>query len=161
MRKNYLPAGLFRAYAFPAPAKSGAGIGVLAISTAHNTRPACFFVPHSHTKIMVGCMGASSEAPVSVEAGYANPVQSTTSKIGVFGGGLTNYSAEAAIMATTPTQHPPFIWLIAAVRRDSTVIAPTIHHITATSEQEARRSLVREHVCFFAGRIPAPEARHA
>ncbi|EPY5321475.1 host cell division inhibitor Icd-like protein [Klebsiella variicola] len=28
-----------------------------------------------------------------------------------------------------------------------------IHHVAADSECEARRSLVRDHVCFFAGSI--------
>nr|WP_241610217.1 host cell division inhibitor Icd-like protein [Rosenbergiella epipactidis] len=56
-------------------------------------------------------------------------------------------------MATTPTQKPSFIWIIAAVRRDSQNIKATIHHIAAATEREARQSLVKDHVCFFAGRI--------
>ncbi|MFV3360192.1 host cell division inhibitor Icd-like protein, partial [Klebsiella pneumoniae] len=56
-------------------------------------------------------------------------------------------------MATTLTQNPQFIWIIAAVRRDIPTITAKIHHIAAPSEREARRSLVRDHVCFFAGRI--------
>ena len=56
-------------------------------------------------------------------------------------------------MATTPTQKPQFIWIIAAVRRDMPTITAKIHHIAAETEQEARRSLARDHVCFFAGRI--------
>lgn len=56
-------------------------------------------------------------------------------------------------MATTPTKYPQFIWLIAAVRRDMPTITVKIHHIAAPSEHEARRSLARDHVCFFAGRI--------
>ena len=102
---------------------------------------------------MVAQAGASHEAPVSNVAGYANPVQSTTSKIGVFGGGFNTPIKEAAVMATTPTQNPQFIWLIAAVRRDMPTITAKIHHIAAETEQEARRSLARDHVCFFAGRI--------
>ncbi|EOH6066247.1 host cell division inhibitor Icd-like protein [Klebsiella pneumoniae] len=39
-------------------------------------------------------------------------------------------------------------------------IKAQIHHITAHSEREARRSLVRDHVCFFAGRIRL-EVAHA
>jgi hypothetical protein len=46
-------------------------------------------------------------------------------------------------MATTPTQIPQFIWIIAAVRRDMPTITAKIHHIAAPSEREARRSLVR------------------
>ncbi|HBR4567040.1 host cell division inhibitor Icd-like protein [Klebsiella quasipneumoniae] len=63
-------------------------------------------------------------------------------------------------MATTPTQNPQFIWIIAAVRRDMPTITAKIHHIAAESEQEARRTLARDHVCFFAGRI-RQEVAHA
>lgn len=57
-------------------------------------------------------------------------------------------------MATTLAPvTPEFIWIIAAVRRDCPTIKAVIHHIPAVSEQEARRTLAREHVCFFAGRI--------
>lgn len=54
---------------------------------------------------MVGWMGAERSAPVSCNAGYANPVQLTTSEIGVSGGGNKSQLQEAAIMATTPTQN--------------------------------------------------------
>ncbi|RJT27715.1 host cell division inhibitor Icd-like protein [Buttiauxella izardii] len=64
-------------------------------------------------------------------------------------------------MATTLAQATPaFIWIIAAVRRDTPTIKPVLHHIPAVSEQEARRILARDHVCFFAGRLPV-EVRHA
>ncbi|WP_423784233.1 host cell division inhibitor Icd-like protein [Ewingella americana] len=60
-------------------------------------------------------------------------------------------------------RHPVFIWLIAAVRRDCPSIVAVIHHTPAESEQAARRTLAKEHVCFFAGRLNAPrqEVRHA
>ncbi|HDI3128229.1 TPA: host cell division inhibitor Icd-like protein [Klebsiella pneumoniae] len=63
-------------------------------------------------------------------------------------------------MATIPTQKPSFVWLIAAVRRDYPTIAAKIHHIAAETEQEARRTLARDHVTFFAGRI-RQEVAHA
>lgn len=63
-------------------------------------------------------------------------------------------------MATTPTQNPQFIWLIAAVRRDMPTITAKIHHIAAETEHEARQTLAREHVTFFAGRIRL-EVSHA
>ncbi|MDX6814711.1 host cell division inhibitor Icd-like protein [Klebsiella quasipneumoniae] len=63
-------------------------------------------------------------------------------------------------MATIPTQKPSFVWLIGAVRRDMPTITAKIHHIAAETEQEARRSLARDHVCFFAGRI-RQEVAHA
>nr|WP_275972927.1 host cell division inhibitor Icd-like protein [Rosenbergiella epipactidis] len=46
-----------------------------------------------------------------------------------------------------------FIWIIAAVRRDCPTIKATNHHIPAPTEREARLSLVKDHVCFFVGRI--------
>lgn len=64
------------------------------------------------------------------------------------------------MLATTPTQKPQFIWIIAAVRRDIPTISAKIHHITAPSEREARRLLARDHICFFAGRIRM-EVAHA
>lgn len=45
---------------------------------------------------MVGWAGASTEAPVSDNAGYANPVQSITSEIGVSGDGFNPQLSEAA-----------------------------------------------------------------
>ena len=152
--KKGLPTIANPVYGYSAPAKSGAGIGVPVIIRAHNTRHACFFVPRSYTPSMVDCMGAEQSAPVSLIPGYANPVQFTTSEIGVSGGGYQDHESEAAAMlATTPTQNPHFIWLIAAVRRDMPTITAKIHHIAAETEREARRTLARDHVCFFAGRI--------
>ncbi|ELH7499448.1 host cell division inhibitor Icd-like protein [Escherichia coli] len=152
--KKGLPTIANPVYGYSAPAKSGVGIGVPVIIRAHNTRHACFFVPRSYTCSMVDCMGAEQSAPVSLIPGYANPVQFTTSEIGVSGGGSQNHESEAAAMlATTPTQKPQFIWIIAAVRRDMPTITAKIHHIAAETEKEARRSLAQDHVCFFAGRI--------
>ncbi|EHP6550221.1 host cell division inhibitor Icd-like protein [Escherichia coli] len=152
--KKGLPTIANTVYGYSAPAKSGVGIGVPVIIRAHNTRHACFFVPRSYTCSMVDCMGAEQSAPVSLIPGYANPVQFTTSEIGVSGGGSQNHESEAAAMlATTPTQKPQFIWIIAAVRRDMPTITAKIHHIAAETEKEARRSLAQDHVCFFAGRI--------
>ena len=167
--KKGLPTITNPVYGYSAPAKSGVGIGVLVMIKATRDAPSVFFcvVNPTHAffsdagiviraahEIMVGWMGASTEAPVSLIAGYANPVQSTTSKIGVFGGGFKTLIKEAAAMlATTPTQNPQFIWLIAAVRRDIPTITAKIHHIAAETEREARRTLARDHVCFFAGRI--------
>lgn len=167
MHKNHLQSNGLPGYGFLAPAKSGAGIGVPESIKATHDAPSVFFcvvnsvhplfcgavIIRAASQIMVGCMGASPEAPVSLIAGYANPVQSTTSKIGVFGGGDISLIEEAAIMATTPTHNLQFIWIVAAVRRDCPTINPVIHHIAAETERDARRSLARDHVCFFAGRI--------
>ena len=166
--KKGLPTIANPVYGYSAPAKSGSGIGVLIMLQATHDAPSVFFcvlasahlfpsdmaIAHIAQKVMVGWMGAERSAPVSCNAGYANPVQLTTSEIGVSGGGNKSQLQEAAAMlATTPTQNPQFIWLIAAVRRDMPTITAKIHHIAAETEQEARRILARDHVCFFAGRI--------
>ena len=100
--KKGLPTIANPVYGYSAPEKSGVGIGVPVIIRAHNTRHACFFVPRSYTCSMVDCMGAEQSAPVSLIPGYANPVQFTTSEIGVSGGGSISPIKEAAIMATVP-----------------------------------------------------------
>ncbi|WP_135732070.1 host cell division inhibitor Icd-like protein [Klebsiella pneumoniae] len=152
--KKGLPTIANPVYGYSAPAKSGAGIGVLQLSTAHNRAKCGFFVCAARLHpSMVGWARASKDAPVSVEAGTPTSFSSPP-VIGVFGGDFKHHSTEAAAMlATTPTQYPQFIWLIAAVRRDMPTITAKIHHIAAESEREARRTLSRDHVCFFAGRI--------
>ncbi len=97
-------------YVNSAPAKSGAGIGVPEMLSATHDAPSVFFCAASSVhpfscdtgivraayRIMVGWVGASSEAPVSDNAGYANPAQLTTSEIGVSGGGYKYQLSEAA-----------------------------------------------------------------
>lgn len=155
MRNFCLRAETVRGYALRAPAKSGVGIGVLEFVRAHNTRNACFFVPYSYTRSMVGCVGASKDAPGALTTGYANPAQSTTHKIGVFGGGISNSSSEAANMATTPTHnHPEFIWRFFSCQQFR------YFTVTAHSEREARSQLP-DSPCLFAARLPVQEVRHA
>lgn len=103
---------------------------------------------------MVASVGLSSDRPVSFVSGILTPADVTANSERENSGGDSLNTKEAAYMlATTPTQKPSFIWLIAAVRRDMPTITAKIHHIAAETEQEARRSLARDHVCFFAGRI--------
>lgn len=90
-------------YTVQAPYKAGDGIGVLEMLSAIYDAPASFLSSASvHTQIMVGWTGAPKGAPVSDNAGYANPVQFTTSEIGVSGGEGNSLLSEAAIMATVP-----------------------------------------------------------
>ncbi len=157
-KKNQLIAIASQDYDLSAPAKSGAGIGVLEITRAHNTRLACFFVPHSHTLSMVGCTGAEKSAPGSLVSGYANPVQSTTSEIGVSCGGYYQSTREAAIMATIPAlvhSQTAFIWrFIIFGASESQII-----HVTAWTEREARNRCPSGCVAVFAARI-RQEVRH-
>ncbi len=108
-KKGLRPDGI-PVYGYSAPAKSGAGIGVLVKLSAIHDAPSVFFCVVSSVhpffsgsvsfrtciRIMVGWAGASTEAPVSDNAGYANPVQSITSEIGVSGDGFNPQLSEAA-----------------------------------------------------------------
>ncbi|EFH4362752.1 ash family protein, partial [Escherichia coli] len=108
--KKSLPLCGNTVYAYKAPHKTGAGIGVLKILKATYDAPSVFFyvVGLTHPffgrwciiqrlcQSMVAQAGASSEAPVSFRAGYANPAWATTSEIGVSGGSVTCYLKEAA-----------------------------------------------------------------
>lgn len=153
--KKGLPTIANQVYGYSAPAKSGAGIGVpITCIVPTRTKRVFLSAKFLRTQIMVGWMRLPKGRPVSIQAGYANLVQLTTSlRLASLGGEFKIHCIEAAIMATTPTQNPHFIWLIAAVRRDMPTITAKIHHIAAETEQEARRILARDHVCFFAGRI--------
>ncbi|HBT9004715.1 TPA: ash family protein [Klebsiella pneumoniae] len=144
-------------------AKSVTGIETPNTLRATQTPKASFFVSNHHahqisglarTVSMVASVGLSSDRPVSFVSGSLNPADVTANHdIETSGGDSLNTKEAAYMLATTPTQNPQFIWLIAAVRRDMPTITAKIHHIAAETEQEARRSLARDHVCFFAGRI--------
>lgn len=144
-------------------AKSVTGIGTPNTLRATQTPKASFFVSihYAHqisglarTVSMVALVGLRSRRPVSFVSGSSNPANVTAKyKIGTLGGDSLNTKEAAAMLATTHTQNPQFIWLIAAVRRDMPTITAKIHHIAAETEREARRTLARDHVCFFAGRI--------
>lgn len=108
-KKGLRPDGI-PVYGYSTPAKSGAGIGLPVMLSAIHDAPSVFFcvvssvhpffcdtgIIRAARKIMVGCVGASSEAPVSDNAGKTNSAQSTTRKIGLFGGGYKNQLSEAA-----------------------------------------------------------------
>lgn len=164
--KNHLPIITHPVYGYCASAKSGAGRRNPVFSMATQTPKASFFVSchrahqfsgHARNVSMVALAGQPSGWPVSIEAGIPTPVNVTTNQERRNSGGDSKYSMEAAIMATTPAQNPQFIWLIAAIRRDMSTITAKIHRVAAESEREARRTLARDHICFFAGRLPVPE----
>ena len=161
-------------YSFFAVAKSAAGIGVPRNSMATPDAPCVFFfvvaqahpfsglwclvVHYGSSKIMVVRAGQPSGWPVSIEAGYANPVRAATSEIGVSGGSNNRYSMEAAIMATILTpSHPQFIFVFAAVRRADRKPRICMLRAVAGNEQAARLSFVRDYVLSFAGRLPVAE----
>ena len=163
-------------YSFPAVAKSAAGIGVpnnfkatrhapcvffYVVAQAHPFSGLwCLFVHPSPFLIMVVRAGQPSGWPVSLKAGYANPVRAATSEIGVSGGSSNRYSMEAAIMATILTPlHPQFVFVFAAVRRADRKPRICMLRTVAGDEHAARLSLVRDYVLSFAGRLPVAEVR--
>ena len=111
---------------------------------------------------MVVRAGQPSGWPVSIEAGYANPVRAATSEIGVSGGSSNRYLLEAAIMATILTpSHPQFVFVFAAVRRADRKPRICMLRTVAGDELAARRTLVREYVLSLAARLPVVEVSHA
>lgn len=107
---------------------------------------------------MVAQAGLTTVRPVSSKAGISTPVWATTHKRGNFGGSNNHYLLEAATMATTLTpSHPQFIFLFAAVRRNTTTLQPCMLRTVATCEHAARLALVRDYVLSFAGRLPVAE----
>ena len=161
--KKGLPTIANPVYGYSAPAKSGAGIETPNTLRATQTPKASFFVSSHYAHLisglartvsMVALVGLRSRRPVSFVSGSLNPANVTANHdIETSGVDSLNTKEAAAMLATTPTHNPQFIWLIAAVRRDMPTITAKIHHIAAETEQEARRSLARDHGCFFAGRI--------
>ncbi|MDW2645998.1 host cell division inhibitor Icd-like protein [Citrobacter sp. HN-141] len=143
--------------------KKSTGRGNLFIFKATQTPLASFFVAAlAHTFsgpapqcIMVALAGQLSGWPGSLKTGISTPVSVTTrSERGNSWWWQVLLLQGDQHMLATPTQtHPKYIWLIAAVRRDCKILSAKIHHIPAETEREARHFLLREHVCFFAGRI--------
>ena len=117
-----------------------------------------WFLCYCGYQTMVAQAGQPSGWPVSIEAGIPTPVWATTHKCRNFGGSNNHYSMEAATMATILTpSHPQFVFLFAAVRRNTTTLQPCMLRTVATCEHAARRALVRDYVLSFAGRLPVAE----
>ena len=161
-------------YSFPAVAKSAAGRENPSYFKATPDAPCVFFCVYAYVhllfthrffsrcciRVMVAQAGQPSGWPVSLKAGYANPVRAATSEIGVSGGSFSNYFKEAAIMATTLTpSYPQFVFVFAAVRRADRKPRICMLRTVAGDEHAARRSLVRDYVLSFAGRLPVAEVR--
>ncbi|HHQ4314330.1 TPA: host cell division inhibitor Icd-like protein [Serratia fonticola] len=117
-----------------------------------------WFVCYCGYQTMVAQAGQPPGWPVFLEAGIPTPVWATTHKCRNFGGSNNLYSKKAATMATILTpSHPQFVFLFAAVRRNTTTLQPCMLRTVATCEHAARRALVRDYVLSFAGRLPVAE----
>ncbi|MGU0171986.1 host cell division inhibitor Icd-like protein [Escherichia coli] len=92
--------------------------------------------------------GASSEAPVPFDAGYANPVQSTASEIGVSCGGILHCQRRLPTWRLSLPLYilkPPFSALYHLWR-----VRPQMIHVTAWTEREARNRCPSGCVAVFA-----------
>ncbi|MFV8845981.1 host cell division inhibitor Icd-like protein [Serratia fonticola] len=117
-----------------------------------------WFLCYCGYQTMVAQAGQPSGWPVSKVAGIPTPVWATTIECRNSGGSDNSLTLEAAIMATTLTpSHPQFVFLFAAVRRNTTTLQPCMLRTVATCEHAARRALVRDYVLSFAGRLPVAE----
>lgn len=174
--KNRLPCPQYSDYPQSAPAKSGARIGVLVKYKATHDAPSVFFcvlasvhpffsvavIIRLAREVMVGWMGAEKSAPVTLYAGYANPVQLTTSEIGVSGGGIKSQYKEIAAMASIPDQeHLKFEFRFLALSRADMKAKPCRVSVQASTEKEARRVLAPHFILSLSARLPVQEVRHA
>ena len=105
--KKNLPLFRFTVYGNNAPAKSGAGIGVL-ITCIVPARTKRVFLSAKFLliQIMVGWMRLPKGRPVSIQAGYANLIQLTTSlRLASLGGEFKIHCIEAAIWLLPPLKN--------------------------------------------------------
>ncbi|HFX7479775.1 TPA: ash family protein, partial [Escherichia coli] len=96
--KKGLPTIANPVYGYSAPAKSGAGIGVpITCIVPTRTKRVFLSAKFLRTQIMVGWMRLPKGRPVSIQAGYANLVQLTTSlRLASLGGEFKIHCIEAA-----------------------------------------------------------------
>ncbi|WP_071925217.1 host cell division inhibitor Icd-like protein [Enterobacter sp. R4-368] len=165
-----LPVAVSR-YSFPAVAKSAAGRENPSFFKATPDAPCVFFCVcasvhllftyrffnRCRIRVMVAQAGQPSGWPVPLKAGFSPPSGLPPERENS-GGSDNRYFKEAAIMATTLTlSHPQFIFIFAAVRRSVRKPRVCMLRTVAADERTARRSLVRDYVLSFAGRLPVAE----
>ncbi|XGI79536.1 host cell division inhibitor Icd-like protein [Enterobacter hormaechei] len=111
---------------------------------------------------MVAQAGQLSGWPVSCNAGTANPVWAIAiMKISSFGDSDIYAVTGGCLMATTPIHsHPQFVWLFLAVRRSDVSAKPHREEVTAPDFMSARRTIARDFVASFAGRLPVREVAY-
>lgn len=111
---------------------------------------------------MVAQAGQLSGWPVSDNAGSGIPVWAIAiMKNSTFGDSVIYAVIGGCLMATTPTYpHPQFVWLFLAVRRSDVSAKPHREEVTAPDFMSARRTIARDFVASFAGRLPVREVAH-
>lgn len=111
---------------------------------------------------MVAQAGQLSGWPVSDNAGSGIPVWAIAiMKNSTFGDSNDYVVIGGCLMATTPIHsHPQFVWLFLAVRRSDVSAKPHREEVTAPDFMSARRTIARDFVASFAGRLPVREVAH-
>ena len=160
-------------YSFPAVAKSAAGRENPSYFKATPDAPCVFFCVYAYVhllfthrffsrcciRVMVAQAGQPSGWPVPLKAGFSPPSGLPPERENS-GGSDNRYFKEVALMATTLTpSHPQFVFVFAAVRRADRKPRICMLRTVAGDEHAARRSLVRDYVLSFAGRLPVAEVR--
>lgn len=176
-------------YSFPAAAKSAAGrenpsnpsattdapcvffyvannaserqtkVRCIAIRADSTPRPLPGFVHCTHMS-MVAQAGQSSGWPVFDGAGILTPVWAIAIERENSGDSNNQLSIGGCLMATILTpSYPQFVFVFAAIRRADRKPRVCMLRTVAGDERTARRSLVRDYVLSFAGRLPVAEVR--
>lgn len=119
-------------------------------------------VSHHSTMSMVAQAGQLSGWPVSDNAGIPTPVWAIAiSERRNSGDSVITAVIGGCLMATTPISlHPQFIWIFLAVRRSDVLAKPQRKEVTAPDFMSARRTIARDFVASFAGRLPVREVAH-
>ncbi|HEM6717110.1 TPA: host cell division inhibitor Icd-like protein [Citrobacter koseri] len=122
------------------------------------------FLPHSlhyAALSMVAQAGQLSGWPVSCNAGILTPVWAIAIERENSGDSVIYAVTGGCLMATTPIHsHPQFVWLFLAVRRSDVSAKPHREEVTAPDFMSARRTIARDFVASFAGRLPVREVAH-
>lgn len=173
-KKKVLLTENISSYSFPAVAKSTAGrenpckhmatldafsVFFIVVVSAH-----LYFAALFRKESMVALVGQPLGWPVSLCTGILTPISVTTNyERENSGGDSFILHKEAAAMVATPLYVcPQFTYLFLAVRRADLCAIPCRLKITASSEKYARRTLAKDFVLAFAGRLPCTtqEVRH-
>lgn len=110
---------------------------------------------------MVAQAGQLSGWPVSDNAGILTPVWAIAIERENSGDSNDYAVIGGCLMASTPAlSHSQFVWLFLAVRRSDVNERPQRKTVTAHTEREARRTLARDFVLSFAGRLPVCGVAH-
>ncbi|EFT8161363.1 host cell division inhibitor Icd-like protein [Salmonella enterica] len=169
--KNRLPEKFIRAYAYPAPHKTGAGFSSLIVAAGSryvsDKRFFCARNPSCDRVIMAGRDGETARSAGICDASLltlsrpATTFSSVLARLRKFVTGAANmanyfpYLNGCTSSHLNPVRYPLFVWRFFSCQQS------TYHTVTAASEREARLQLRLSAVrLIFAARIRLPEGTH-